>query len=346
MGERMKVYLDKDKIKKLIDIIVLKRGLLLRNLNMINDSLVFEFESNGKVGLITFYFNKKGYVSIVCSNKNKELEKLILEDVKNSDYIGGEVSEVPSINDVIDLSNDQIEETIAFLKLNLNSNLNSADNYRFTSKFGESIFVNKYNNKITIQGKAGYSYSQLIIFLHSKEYINIDKVNTLFNNLYMKGKDYSIISYEEKMKGLMPKSFVILNNTVKEIMLPSLILIEEAVDLPEYGAYVFPAYKGLEGFIKQLLNLKEINYSTTLGGCFNKGHNNKYELSAKSDFTENQIKAINNLYNFFVNKRNPLFHVEKQIDTTSLIYEREVAKSKIYDTINLIEESYKLFIEV
>lgn len=135
-----------------------------------------------------------------------------------------------------------------------------------------------------------------------------------------------------------------LGEVLKQIILPCFTLKKIDIELTDYSLFVFPALKGLEGYIKKLFGLKGITiqregFGDYFSHSFPKGHILTKETKTK---VENDIicSAIEEAYNLYNTQRHSLFHVDSMIETTRTIDTKLQAEKLIDDVINLIETTY------
>lgn len=340
----MKIYIDRSYLKKFIDRIKETReGFLVSSCIEKNNTLEFLFKEKGVVGCITFYFNKNGYTTCVASNKNKIVEGEILKLLLKDSHTYAKFEDLKSFTLTLSLKNNNLEDIKLFLqKISRNYTL-SANGYSFTSKYGESIYLVEYGEKFVLQGKAGYLLAQLLPYIQSKIDIKDEEINSLYINGLTKTRSVVISDFENELKTKLTIAYPLINSHIRSIMLPSLILINEGIDIPDYCAYIFPVYRGLEGCLRQLLQRCNIHVDKSFGCFAPSKQNNKFELKTKGSYTQDEKKALENLYNYFKNKRNPIFHTDNDLETSTTIEDRLVARSHIYDTLDIIEQTFSQF---
>ena len=341
----MRIYIDKSKLKNFIDKIKEEREcFLVSSCVEKNNTLEFSFKEKGVAGLIIFYFNKNGYTSCVASNKNKVVEGEILKLLVEDSNTYGKYEDLKSFTLTIPVKNNNLEDTKLFLQKISNDYTFSIKGHTFTSKYGESIHLVEYRDKFVLQGKAGYLLAQLLPYIQTMVDEKDNEINSIYINGLTKTNSLIISDFENELKEKLHIAYPLINSHIRSIILPSLILINQGIHIPDYCAYMFPVYRGLEGCLRQLLQKCNITVDKSFG-CFlpNKQDINKYELKAKGSYTQNEKTALEILYNYFKNKRNPIFHADNDLETTTIIEDRLVAKSHIYDTLDIIEHAFNLF---
>ena len=341
----MKLYIDISQIMNFINKIKEQRsGLLVCSCIEKGNIFEFSFKENGKEGLITFYFNKDGYTTCRASNKNKKAEGEILDLLAKDKSTYAKFEDLkPFVLNVV-RNGDNLEEIINFLQKVSKNYVETKNGSKFTSKYGESIFIVNYKTKFVIQGKSGFLLAQLLPYIQSITEGQTNEIYNIYLNELTKNKSLTLSDFENVLKQKMPIAYPLINSHIISLIIPSIMLIHQGIDIPDYCAYVFPVYRGIEGCLRQLLKECNVSVDKTFG-CFDKSktHIDRYELKGKGTYTKNQKSAIEMLYNYFKNKRNPVFHTENDLEATTIIEDRNVAKSHIYDTLNIIEDTFKLF---
>lgn len=343
----MRLYLDITEIKNFINKLKKQReGFLVSACIERENRFEFLFVDHGKEGMITFYFNKKGYTNCVASNKNKDIEREILDALSKDVGTYSKFEHVESFELTIGKKEDNYDEVIVFLQEVAKKCEETKQGFKFTSKYGESVFVVNYKDKFVIQGKSGFLLAQLLPYIQSVNEGYENEIYNIYTKKLVNCKNNTISDYENELRTKMPIAYPLINSHIISIMVPSIMLINDGIDLPDYCAYLFPVYRGLEGCIRQLLKECKVGVDKTFT-CFGKSNSdkNRYILTGKGSYNKDQKQAIEALYNYFNNKRNPVFHTDNTLETSTIIEDRMVAKSHIYDTLDIIEKTFKIFSE-
>ena len=211
--------------------------------------------------------------------------------------------------------------------------------------FNDEITLTYYNTKtVLVQGKPLNLYVEVKLFFY--EILSFEEVVEKEAKTYEIDLDVKSIRYE--LGQYMPKAYPFLEEKLVKIITPSLSLMKLTILLEDYSSFVFPALRGLEGYIRQLLQLKGkenfVKFVGPLGSLFKSEDLNKYcglQDFAKSDIgCEQTCEALEKAYNHWKSKRHPVFHIDKRINMTPIIYDKKTAEALVLETLTLIEETY------
>ena len=297
---------------------------------------------------IAFYYNKKGSTTINPDVGNQtELSNKIAEILINNSKISEKDNFsfcIPKLEqqDLLNLLktfedektakviSDEKQEICRIIKL---SGVQQND----------KITIKHYSSgKVQFQGRPILLYKHICLFLSEncaakdiikaqEEFYKIeikkDNINTEFNAYFPQSKDF-------------------LGDKLKEIILPTFTILHISIELSDYSLFVFPILKGLEGYIKKLFNdNKIVTKREALGSYFTK-YDNDSRLKIKKEYRDiiNNEKiciAIEKAFEYFTKQRNTLFHVDGAILPTRTIETIEEAKTIIFETIDIIENTYQ-----
>jgi len=145
----------------------------------------------------------------------------------------------------------------------------------------------------------------------------------------------------------MPSAVKFLDGKILKIMTPALALNVINIDLDDYSCFSFPALRGLEGYVKQLLkaNYKEYKNTSNIGALFR--HQDGQPFFHLQKFVKNEINCVNTIeaieisYNLYFSRRHPYFHIDKHIETTPIIESKEDAQSINVEILTTIESTYQ-----
>lgn len=211
---------------------------------------------------------------------------------------------------------------------------------KYKAQTEDIVTITRYHNGNTLfQGKPLYLYANLCDFLSSfcsaadiimaqKELHNIELDETYIQNQY-NARLSNVTSF--------------LGEDIKDILLPAFSLMNVEIELTDYSLFVYPALRGLEGYIKQLFRNKSItidNKKNEIGNYFTPQLKNfvlKPEYRSTIGDTKT-VDALGKLYTLYHNERNSLFHTDAI--APRLIEKREEADSIVNSVIDLIEQTY------
>lgn len=302
---------------------------------------------NGKEVKFIIYLNGDGTTTLTPAGKNTDLSIEILEFIVGRCLITEKKHFELSFKKVLD---EDFDRLLSFLCEDRNAEVVNDDvrtNQRIIkikSQFSDEITLTYYSNKtVLVQGKPLSLYVDVKLFFY--ETLSLEEVVEKESEEY--NIDIKVNDIRHELGQLMPKAHPYLEEKVVKVITPSLSLTKLNIELEDYSSFVFPALRGLEGYIRQLLRdkgkatgVKQVN---KLGSLFDKKNNYIFGLFefAKADIAcDATCDAIEKSYNYWISKRHPYFHVDKRIDMTPIIYKKEDAVAIVYETLNLIEETY------
>ena len=152
-----------------------------------------------------------------------------------------------------------------------------------------------------------------------------------------------------ELKKQLPNSYGYLGDTLTTIISPSIAIATFPYELGDYSAMLYPALRGLEGYIKKLFidnNVQEIGIS--FGDYFTNDPNNTEVLPKYKALIKNTkiVAAIEESYRFYREHRHSLFHVDGTIiDDTRILETKKEASEILNDVLDLIETSYSKIIK-
>ena len=208
----------------------------------------------------------------------------------------------------------------------------------------DEITVTYYNTKtVHVQGKPLNLYVEVKLFFY--EILSFEQVVKHEAETYK--IDLDVDDIKNELLAYLPTAFSFLDEKLVKIITPALSLIKLEIPLEDYSSFVFPALKGLEGYIRQLLRHKGnedgVKKVGRIGSLFIKGANKCFLLQdfAKSDIAcDVTCNALEKAYSFWMPRRHPYFHVDKHISMTPIIYNKKDAETIVHETLTLIEETY------
>ncbi len=305
--------------------------------------------SDGKKVLIVFYFNNDGTTTIdPTRGKHPELSLTIAKCVKEKCLV--------TKRQVFSLSFPDVdEETFLLLRQYLEEELGvetlkeddveGKKMWRIRSPFKDEITITYYGNRtVLVQGKPLFLYTQIKLFFY--EILSFEQV------VQKEAETYEIeINTEEirkELKAYLPTVYKFLDDKIIRILTPSITLVKLEIDMEDYSAFVFPALRGLEGYIRQLLNAKGkddgVRKVNKIGTLFEdpdeKGRCALMEFAKGDIACEKTCFALEEAYSQWVSFRHPYFHVEKVIKTTPIIWKKEGAEGLLFDVLKTIEGTY------
>lgn len=310
-------------------------------------------EKNGKKALLIFYFNKNGTTTINPKvGKNPDLSLELANCIKEKTLITKRKAFSLSFRDV---EEDNFSLLLEYLEELNAEKLEDQDSInrrllKFKSPFKDEIVITYYKNKtVLIQGKPLYLYTEIKLFFY--EILSFEQVVKTEGETYQ--VDISSADVRQELESFLPTAFGFLDERIIKILTPSICLNKLEIDLEDYSAFVFPALRGLEGYIRALLKIKGksngVRNVKKLGSLFEDCDDYQQCLQK---FAKDEIacvktcKAIESAYSLYVSKRHALFHVSTQIQTTPIIWTKGAAEALVVDVLKTIEESYSQIVQL
>ena len=304
-------------------------------------------KDNAEAHLIMYYRNDGTTTIDPTAGKNRELSIELSEYIKENCLITRRKKFSLSFRNV---ALEDFSLLLEFLQQDLGATI-IKDDYsdrgrilRIKGPLEDKIIITYYQNQtVLVQGKPLNLYVEIKLFFY--EILSFEQVVKQEGETY--NIDLDVIDVWHELESCLPTAFSFLEEKLIKIITPSLSLMKLEIPLEDYSSFVFPALKGLEGYIRQVLKFKgngnNVRNIQKLGSLF-KDDPKKYSWLqdfAKSDINcDETCKAIERTYNYWKSKRHPFFHVNKQINMTPIIYDKETAEALVYETLGLIEETY------
>jgi len=307
-------------------------------------STMFIFSTTEKQCKLLFYYNKNGTTTINYKVGNEhELSKNIAERLVESSLIDERESFSITISNF-----NYFDDLISYLLESDKSKKteeNKDANYlivKLQGQQGDILTIKKYTNgTLQLQGKPIYLYKEALYFL--VELCDSEKIIKAQEEFHKIPINKEGIDYE--YEALLKNSHKFLGDMLKQIILPSFTLKKINIELTDYSLFVFPALKGLEGYIKQLFKSKGIIIKRdSIGEYFTQSYPDPIlrlipEMKTKIGCNDT-CSVIEETYHHLRIHRNSLFHVDGMIEQTKTIDTKIQAEKLIDNTINLIETTY------
>ncbi len=247
----------------------------------------------------------------------------VIEIIKDSEYFKEETS----------ATKDSIKE---------NHNMRGSMNEKL------SLFYYFSNKKVMVQGRPLLLFYETLACI--SELVDIEELPKVFKDYYTVGIVKSDI--ESVFQTYFPSSFDKFSPKEKKVLCQCVYNLGLDGDMFDYTFLVFPVLRALEGQLKKGLSNVGIQYNRINGfDMFRKQEKGKtYVYVLHEDFHEKvkspcKIDYFGRAYTFFKSKRHELFHWGDENllgDQTPIIESLSIAKDLIKDTINIIDEYYRL----
>lgn len=128
-------------------------------------------------------------------------------------------------------------------------------------------------------------------------------------------------------------------------MSSALMLCKIGFHLEDYSAVAFPALRGLEGFIKQVLLKSGLRPADkrNIGEYFEQKVVGKFVL--QKDYADHvgspYVNILANSYTLYFNQRHGLFHMATHVETSRILGSFDDARRIVFDVFDMIEAASK-----
>ncbi|MBF6986483.1 type II toxin-antitoxin system RnlA family toxin [Cupriavidus sp. IK-TO18] len=273
--------------------------------------------------LLNIYANKDGSTTLgFASGGNKELFEVLATEVREkcaySDKARFELS-VPKMNpDMMNNLSDflaQAEAKVAQTDKGANYELT-----RYQGRSGDVMTVKQYSNgTVQFQGKYAQVATLVMDFLQNELSLTafVEKQIAVCN-VDIKAKDIV-----DELKARYPATFDFADEKVKKQFSAALTLEKLDIELEDYSAVAFPALRGLEGIIKQMLI--KVGFKPApkdaIGQYFEQTVVGKWRLTEANAAHAGIVwtPVLSDAYTVYFNHRHPLFHMESMVETTKTL---------------------------
>jgi hypothetical protein len=251
--------------------LVLDRTLIEKALNSFDESLRVSVISNKESeiryetyyegspkALLIIYFNSNGKTTIqTSSGKNIELgDKLASRIIENCQFPvvpNGMFTIKPLAQDSFELLLEYLQEE-CFATILSTKEIVGGKQCIVKGKQGEKATLSYYIKKNTfmIQGCPLMLHSQVVEFL--SEILDLDQL--VDAQLKLIKTDITSAQVLHDLDAHLPRANAFIGHTLKAILSPCLAMKKLDIELTDYSVLVYPALKGLEGYIKSLFYAK------------------------------------------------------------------------------------------
>jgi ribonuclease HI len=248
-----------------------------------------------------------------------------------------------------DIKFDDLELVLGLLKEDVKDinivqeNKSYCKQYKLIIPQKEEVIVSYYKDKqrLVIQGKQQILFSMLLSYI--AELVDEEQINTICNE-YSR-LDIKKENIQKQFELYLPNARNKLPNKIEKVLYQAIYNLNIDGDMYELSFLVFPALRGLEGFLKYILESYRIKCDNNFN-MFERKNNDTYKLTEQykdNVGSPNKIKYINKLYNHYYKHRHTLFHWNDpcaEIDDTRLIDDINSARKIISDTLQYIDEYF------
>ena len=106
---------------------------------------------------------------------------------------------------------------------------------------------------------------------------------------------------------------------------------------------LFPELRALEGMLKHIFFINDIEYVDTVGELFDyiSTHNYRLKLEVEAELSPQIARALSKAYSFYHKHRHGLFHMEDDVNSSRTITTLDTALGLTDDIYKLIKDMYK-----
>ncbi len=310
------------------------------------------FFVNGNQGSLDFYYSKvKGTTTMTPVGRNVELSEVLRNRiVEQSEFRDTGISKSHTFR----ITKEWAYKLVNFLGELEGVNKDQKDyenpkyeQHKIVSGMGDRLNVNIYETgKVVLQGKPAYLYTEALSFLSYCPEISLNNVVEANNSFHE--VDIKVTDTRMELQKLMPNAFENIDDTLIKILSPAVSLKKVKMEIEDYSCYAFPALRALEGYLKYLFGIEEIEIGNRYGYHF--GHDTKTDAFHLKKCIAQNLKnpkseaALTEVYNYLNKNRHTLFHSEQLLFTTRILEDKLEADQIVIDVIDLIERTYTYLI--
>lgn len=148
---------------------------------------------------------------------------------------------------------------------------------------------------------------------------------------------------ESNLSGIFKEHYEKIPRAIKHMLISGSTLRSIKVTLPDYTCMLFPELRALEGMIKNMFFMNDIEYDDTVGELFDyiSTHNYKLKSEIEDELSPQLAVALSNAYSFYHRHRHGLFHMQDDVNSSRTITTLETAIGLTDDIYKLIKDMYK-----
>ncbi len=349
MAKNKSIYIDRSKIPSILKQIGKSRWRSFKVGQPISKGTQRHYEvfANNKKASICFTFNGGGTTSVSCSGTNTDISGILISDIKkrfiSSSSIKGksEVIKNVSSTDAQRLIQHLRDTTLRTSITDYCKSNSRHTDYTFKGKCGDKLYVSIFNNgTITIQGKPAYLYNDALSYIAKRNIApskNLTKPAARLQTYCDTNRHI-----HKELKDLLPNSYDLLDETILELLSPSICLQEMNLTMEDYSCYAFPALRALEGYIKLAFLNKNIKIRDLFTGMFVDGTINPTLSNKIND--DMFVDAIERAYDYYRHVRHSLFHANQELNKTPMVKTKDEADDIIRNVINIIDGTSEILL--
>lgn len=339
-----KLILDRECVDKFLD--ERRQSGQLKKETPSGKQINYEFHIEGKTCLLAIYRNDNGTTTLNPKvGQEQDLSENIAIEIREKCKLSDQQQSSCTFRKLatadLDLVLDFIREEIPESSIGLQADNAKDVQYAINGRAGDKVSLTYYKTTGTalLQGKPLPIFHSVKLFFY--EIVSEENIIEVENEVF--GTALNASDCRTALRKCLPKAYGFLDEKIKKIITPCLTINQINGAFEDYSCFCFPALRGLEGYIRQLLNKSCPKYNSTniLGKLFT--DISPYSLADHVTKTMNcpkTIKAIEKSYNFYHSRRHPYFHIDKVIGTTAIIETKEAAQALNVEVLDLIEATF------
>lgn len=216
-----------------------------------------------------------------------------------------------------------------------------AERFKVLGQGKDHVWIHRYaTGKFLLQGRMRNVYSAVVNCLGYTNVAQKELIESQLATVPVTVTDCGALLADLEQR--LPEAWPKMDETVKTILAPALLVHKLSADLPDYSLLVFPALRGMEGCIKDLFAKRGYR----LGSKLSIG--DQFDQTTKKVTADTQGKlacartchAAEEIYQHFSSHRNGLLHVDSTIATTRIIEKQSEAMEIVDTAFHVIEKAY------
>lgn len=281
-----------------------------------------------------------GTTSLQKQGQDSKLGEYVCDFVKNKTKI----FQITEINQSIIITDEHFEKLLDLVNSTYSDYLTIRDisggkSYILSKKRDGKFTFNFYNKrkKLLLQGKALQYFSFIVNILTDQGY-------DVFNKILEGTQEIEFEESEKLLQEHLPSLTPKLQESIKNILTPSLQLIKVNMNFPDFSIILFPALKTLEHVIISVLEDNNVTYDTRNGNGFGdifslwsptQNYVVNTEITQLGDITKSRVEKC---YTFYNKQRHGLFHLGSDLTEIRTIETQQEAIDLLMECIELMED--------
>lgn len=277
--------------------------------------------------------------------KNQALSEQVAKHVAEICSCDAVTTRPLSIKFISQVDWEFVQETLALDGFNLVAEaLKHGERFKVTGPGNDQVVIHRYNTGVfLLQGRTRGTYSAVV---NALTYTSTDRKELIESQLATVPVTVAECStLMTELENRVPTAWPKMDETVKTILAPALLVHKLSADLPDYSLMVFPALRGMEGCIKDMFGRRGYYLGSKLGIGDQFDSVTKEvtpAVRAQLGGCSGTCDGASMVFRHFSAHRNGLLHVDATIATTRII-EKQSEAAEIVDTaFHLIEKAYEL----